>query len=115
MTSDPNLATHDADRELVKNVFVSMGGKIVDDAFAVNPPPKRPRHTPQGGPGRDAFMCDFENDVLRCWDARGGIPRGPRRFENEEWAALIMSHVFPHNSGWRGRMVPGRKGSIILR
>ena len=43
-------------------------------------------------------MCDFEYDVLRSWDARKGIPRGPRRFENKEWAALVMSHVFPHHS-----------------
>ena len=43
-------------------------------------------------------MCDFEYDVLRSWDAHKGIPRGPRRFENKEWAALVMSHVFPHHS-----------------
>ena len=27
-----------------------------------------------------------------------GIPKGPRRFENQEWAALIMSQVFPYHS-----------------
>ena len=43
-------------------------------------------------------MMDFEYDVLRCWDARKGIPRGPRRFENQEWAALIKRHVYPHHS-----------------
>ena len=69
-----------------------------DDAFVEKPPTRRPRHTPRDRPGRDAFMCDFENDVLRCWDARQGIPRGPSRFENHEWAALIMSQVFPHHS-----------------
>ena len=67
-------------------------------ASATDDPPRRPRHTLQGGPGRDSFMMDFENDVLRCWDARKGIPRGPRRFEKQEWAALIMSQVFPHHS-----------------
>ncbi len=61
-------------------------------------PPRRPRHTPHGRPGRDSFLMDFENDVLGYWDAHKGIPRGPRRFENKEWAALIMSQVFPHHS-----------------
>ena len=70
-----------------------------DDAGAENPhPPRRPRHTLQGGPGRDDFLSDFENDVLTCWDARKGIPKGPHRFKNPEWAALIKRHVFPHHS-----------------
>ena len=43
-------------------------------------------------------MMDFENDVLRSWDACKGIPMGPRRFENPEWATLITSRVFPHHS-----------------
>ena len=47
---------------------------------------------------RNAFLMDFENDVLRSWDARKGIPRGPRRFENKEWAALVQQHVYPHHS-----------------
>ncbi len=61
-------------------------------------PPKRPYHTLHIRPYRDDFMCDFENDVLRCWDARKGIPKGPHRFENQEWAALIKRYVFPHHS-----------------
>ncbi len=43
-------------------------------------------------------MMDWENAILGDWDARNGIPRGPRRFENTEWAALIRQHVFPHHS-----------------
>ena len=43
-------------------------------------------------------MCDFENDVLRYWDARQGIPRGARRFENPRWAELMKSCVYPHNT-----------------
>ena len=61
-------------------------------------PPKRPYHTLHIRPYRDDFMCDFENDVLRCWDARKGVPKGPHRFENQEWAALIKRYVFPHHS-----------------
>ena len=65
------------------------------------PQPRRPCHTTYDSVSdvsRNAFLMDFENDVLRYWDARKGIPRGPRRFEKQEWAALIMSQVFPHHS-----------------
>ena len=63
-------------------------------------PPRRPRHgclvTRQG---RDDFMTDFENEVLRnCWDARRGIPTGPRRFEKADWAEVIKRNVYPHSS-----------------
>ncbi len=68
---------------------------------SVEQPPRRPCHTTYDSVSdisRDAFLMDFENDVLRCWDARKDIPRGTRRFEKQEWAALIMSQVFPHHS-----------------
>ncbi len=48
----------------------------------------------------DAFMMDWENSILeKHWDARNGIPKGPRRFENAEWAATIRNHSFPFHSG----------------
>ncbi len=65
---------------------------------ATNDPPRRPRRTPHDRRRRDAFMMDFENDVLRRWDERRRLPRGPRRFEDLQWAALIMSEVFPNHS-----------------
>ena len=48
----------------------------------------------------DAFMMDFENYVLRFWDARNGIPSGPRRFENEEWATLMREHLEFSDTCW---------------
>ena len=48
---------------------------------------------------RDAFMMDWWSTILeRHWAARNGIPMGPRRFENAEWAALVQQHVYPHHS-----------------
>ena len=55
-------------------------------------------------PVNDDFMMDFENSVLENdWDARQGIPTGPRRYENPEWAKMIRSQVYPHHSdvNWR--------------
>jgi hypothetical protein len=65
---------------------------------AFNGPPRRSRRTSCNRPGRDAFLMDFENDVLRDWDTTKGIPTGPRRFQNAEWAALIKRNVYPHHS-----------------
>ena len=61
-------------------------------------PPRRPRRTSCNRPGRHAFLMDFENDVLRDWDATKGIPTGPRRFEKAEWAELIKRNVYPNHS-----------------
>ena len=62
-------------------------------------PPRRPRRTSfESRQGREDFPMDFENDVLRRWDARKGIPRGPRRFEKAEWAELIKRNVYPNHS-----------------
>ncbi len=47
-------------------------------------------------PQRDAFFMDFENAILKDW--RKGIPRGPRRYENAEWAELVKRDVYPHHS-----------------
>ncbi len=49
---------------------------------------------------QDNFLMDFENYVLREWDARGGIPTGPRRFENPNWAALMKSHLEFSDTCW---------------
>ena len=67
--------------------------------YAFNGPPRRSCRTSCNRPGRDAFLMDFENDVLRDWDATKGIPTGPRRFQNAEWADLIKRNVYPHHSG----------------
>ena len=78
---------------LVKSVFQSMGGRVL--------PPRRPRHIDKYEIltiARDNFMMDFENEILKDWDARQVIPNGPHRFENSEWAALVKRNVFPHHS-----------------
>ena len=49
---------------------------------------------------RDNFMMDFENSCLaRCWDSRiKPHPKGVKRHEDPEWAAMIESQVYPHHS-----------------
>ena len=38
------------------------------------------------------FMMDFENWCLKNrWDSRTPHPKGPNRFQHEEWAAMIKS------------------------
>ena len=59
---------------------------------------KNPPQRPRGSPPNDDFLMDFENEVLQDWDARKGIPTGPRRFQNPEWAELIQRNVYPHTS-----------------
>ena len=49
---------------------------------------------------RDAFLMDFENYVLRFWYAYRGIPTGKTRFENENWAALMKSHLEFSDTCW---------------
>ena len=39
---------------------------------------------------------DFENSLLEDWD--NGIPTGPRRFEEAEWAELVKRNVYPNHS-----------------
>ena len=53
---------------------------------------------PRRSPTDNAFMMDWENAILGDWDARNGIPKGPCRYENAEWAALVQQHVYPHHS-----------------
>ena len=59
-------------------------------------PPRRPRRG--SNLLNDDFMTDIENQILEKWDARKGIPKGRRRFENAEWAELIKQNVYPHHS-----------------
>ena len=55
---------------------------------------------PRRYPPDDAFMMDWENSILeRHWDARNGIPKGPKRYRNTEWATTIKQHTFPFHSG----------------
>jgi hypothetical protein len=48
----------------------------------------------------DAFMMDLENYILEHWDARQGIPKGPRRHENELWAAHVKGHLEDADTTW---------------
>ena len=51
----------------------------------------RPRAVPT-----DTFMMDTENWILQKWDSRKGIPQGPARYKNSDWAELVQKHCFPH-------------------
>ena len=82
--------THDGAVDFVKDVFKSMGGTIV--------PPTRPRKKLLSVES-DAFLMDFENACLaNHWNSCVPHPTGNRRYEHEEWAAMIKSQVFPHHS-----------------
>ena len=60
--------------------------------------PRRPVRCHYSRPGRDNFLMDLENDILREWDASVYMPVGPKRFEKAEWALLVQNNVFPHHS-----------------
>ncbi len=47
---------------------------------------------------QNAFLMDFENWVLTLWDLE--IPTGPRRYENEAWAALMQSNLEFSDTCW---------------
>ena len=83
--------THDGAVDFVKDVFKSMGGTMV--------PPTQPRKR-RLSVKSDAFLMDFENACLAShWDSSVmAHPRGNRRYEHEEWAAMIKNQVFPHHS-----------------
>ena len=90
--------THDGAVDFLRDVFKSMGGTIV--------PASRPRKTkssdslPPRRSLRDSFITDFENACLAShWDSSViPHPRGNRRYEHQEWAEMIQSHVYPHHS-----------------
>ena len=48
----------------------------------------------------DAFMMDMENYILRQWDSRQGVPTGPKRYLNEEWAKLVKSNLEFSDTNW---------------
>ncbi len=45
-------------------------------------------------------LTDFENNCLNKWDARQGIPKGPKRYEDEAWAAHVLSMLEDSEFGW---------------
>ena len=43
-------------------------------------------------------MMDFENACLsQNWDS-SAHPRGPKRFQDAQWAKMIRGQVYPHNT-----------------
>ncbi len=83
------------------------------------PQPRRPCPTTYDSVSdvsRNAFLMDFENACLEYnWHIQpqpfdGGLfdslsfywnkphPKGPKRHEDPEWAAMIQSQVYPHHS-----------------
>ena len=80
----------------VEDVFVSMGGKVL--------PPRRPGHVePRNALDllpREDFYLDFENACLsQHWDSSKRLhPKGKKRHEDPEWAAMIQSQLYPHHS-----------------
>ena len=89
------LETHEDAVNLIKAVFKQMGGIVL--------PPRRPRRPPPYTPltvAGDDFMMDFENACLsQNWDRRiRAHPKGPKRYKDLEWAAMIQSQVYPHHS-----------------
>ena len=45
---------------------------------------------------RDAFLMDFEDSCLANFPRPH--PRGSKRYEDPEWAAMIQSQVYPNHS-----------------
>jgi hypothetical protein len=44
---------------------------------------------------RNSFLMDFESEVLRDFD---GMPRGPLRHLDPQWAALVRRSVDPYHT-----------------
>lgn len=83
--------THQDAVDLVKQIFISMGGRVV--------PPRRPGHKEKYEiitPEWDTFLLDFENSCLSQYSKPH--PKGSKRYEDPEWATLIQSQVYPHHS-----------------
>ena len=93
MKQEPKLETKEDAIDLVKSVFQSMGGKVL--------PPRRPGHRDKYDIidlAVDNFMMDFENSCLEQDWKKGQHPKGPKRHEDPEWAAMIQAKVYPHHS-----------------
>ena len=89
------LETHEDAVDFVKEIFKSMGGRVV--------PPRRLGSRDKSSSmtlERDDFMMDFENSCLsKHWDSSNRPhPKGNKRYEDPEWAAMIESQVYPHHS-----------------
>ena len=86
--------THEGGVQFVEQIFKNLGGQIL--------PPHRPnkgyRYTLISERDRDNFMMDFENACLeQNWGCKP-FPKGPNRYEDKEWAEMIISQVYPHHS-----------------
>ena len=69
-----------------------MGGRVI--------PPARPGKTKPlyMDVRRYSFLMDFENSCLtEHWGVKPH-PRGNKRYEDPEWAAMIQSQVYPNHS-----------------
>ena len=103
----------------VRDMFKSMGGTVkeeplmdFEDAYTENglsfvkPGTKEIlKITRPGKPlyysiQRDSFYMDFENSCLaNHWDSSSTPhPTGVNRHENEKWAEMIQSQVYPNHS-----------------
>ena len=103
----------------VRDMFKSMGGTVkekplmdFEDAYTENglsfvePGTKEILKIPRPGNKplyysiqRDSFYMDFENSCLaHNWDSSTPHPTGINRHENEEWAEMIQSQVYPNHS-----------------
>ena len=93
MKQESKLQTKEDAIDLVKSVFQNMGGRVL--------PPRRPRHRDKYDiidVAMDSFMMDFENSCLEHVWKKGQFPKGPKRHEDPEWAAMIQAKVYPHHS-----------------
>ena len=93
MKQESKLQTKEDAIDLVKSVFQNMGGRVL--------PPRRPRHRDKYDiidVAMDSFMMDFENSCLEHVWKKGQFPKGPKRHEDPEWAAMIQTQVYPHHS-----------------
>ena len=81
-----------------RSVFRLPGGATQRADSFIEQAPRRPgRRSHAIG---DYFMMDFENECLsQNWDSsKRPHPKGPKRHEDPEWAAMIQSQVYPHHS-----------------
>jgi hypothetical protein len=84
--------THEGGVDFVRDIFKSMGGRVM--------PPARPGKTKllYMDVQRYSFLMDFENSCLtEHWGVKPH-PRGNKRYEDPEWAAMIQSQVYPNHS-----------------
>ena len=50
---------------------------------------------------KNNFLMYFENWCLgKRWDSRKGVPKGPQRIENPEWAAMMKQECQDSDTTW---------------